>query len=105
MTAKAFVEVHDVVHVWIEFRAPRFLDLAWTVPADATPEEALEHVLTGRDALTEGKLGYGFIACDDLPEFGQTEFRDESGARHMPTRNIIVHVKYIRAVEHPIKLL
>ena len=105
MTAKALVEVHDVVHVWIEFRAPKMLELAWTVPADATPAEALEHLLVGRDALTEGKLGYGFIALDDLPEFSAIEYRDEEGTHSEPTRNIVVHVKRLRTLEHPIKLL
>jgi hypothetical protein len=105
VTAKALVEVRDVLHVWIEFRAPKFMDMAWTVPADATLEEALDHLLAGRDDLTEGKLGFGFLALDDMPEFAEVEYRDSNGTHIEPTRNIVVHVKHVRTLEHPIKLL
>ena len=92
MSAKAVIEIRDVIRVWIEFRAPKKGELMWTVPADATPEEALEHMLVGRDDWTSGEAGFGYRAYrDNTPEFELFDNADpESNAR-----NIVVHVDHV----------
>lgn len=110
MTAKATVEIRDVIHVWIEFRAPRKGELAWAVPASAGPEEALEHVIAGRDDLTRlpgGESGFGYHAPCDLPEFDLSGglIQDEPGTvPDEPSRNIVVHVEH-RRTEPPFDTL
>ena len=93
MSAKAIVEIRDVIHVLVEFRAPKKGELMWAVPANATPEEALEQVLVGRDVWSSGEAGFGYRAYRDEPEFEMLDADDED----LPTRNIIVHVKYVRS--------
>lgn len=34
MSAKAVIEIRDVIRVWIEFRAPKKGELTWTVSHD-----------------------------------------------------------------------
>ena len=93
MNAKATIEIRDVIHVWIEFRAPKKGELMWGVPADASPEEALEHVLVGRDVWTSGEAGFGYRAFrDNTPEFEMLDADDEDSR----TRNIVVHVDWVR---------
>jgi len=90
MSARALIEFRDVIRVWIELRAPKKGELTWSVPADASPEEALEHVLVGRDVWTAGEAGFGYRAFrDNTPEF---EDADEDRCR-----NIVVHVEWMRA--------
>lgn len=86
MSAKAAIEIRDVISVWIEFRAPKKGELTWSVPADATPEEALEQVLAGRDIWSAGETGFGYRAFVDMSEFD----------RLYASRNIVVHVEYVR---------
>ena len=92
MSAKAAIEIRDVINVWIEFRAPKKGELTWSVPADASPEEALEHVLVGRDDWEAGEAGFGYRVCQDMPEFELLDADDED----LPTRNIVVHVDHMR---------
>jgi hypothetical protein len=95
VSVKASIEIRDVIHVWIEFRAPKKGELAWTVPADASPEMALEHVLVGRDVWSAGEAGFGFHASrSNTPEF-EDEDEDE-GYDSLRTRNIVVHVEHVR---------
>lgn len=93
MSAKALVEIRDVLHVWIEFRAPRKGEITWCVPADATPAEALDHVICGRDVITAGEHGFGWRAHLDMPEFEACTINGET--EH--SRNIVVHVDYQRS--------
>jgi hypothetical protein len=90
VSAKAVFEFHDVIRVWIEFRAPQKGELMWTVPADASIEEALEHVVVGRDLMTENEAGFGCRAYGDQPEFEYDEEDD------LHQRNIVVHVEIVR---------
>jgi hypothetical protein len=91
MSAKALVEFRDVVRVWIEFRPPKPGELTWSVPADASPEEALAHVVGWRDDLASGEAGFGCRAFrEDTPEF---EVDDEE---NQCLRNIVVHVEHAR---------
>jgi len=92
VSAKAAIEIRDVIQVWIEFRAPKKGELTWSVPADASPAEALEHVLVGRDVWTAGEAGFGYRAFrDNTPEF-EIEDADED----LRSRNIVVHVEWMR---------
>lgn len=92
MTAKALIEIRDVIHVWIEFRAPKKGELTWCVPADATLEEALDHVLVGRDSVNTGKAGFGiFTNRAYTPEFELLDDRDPTSN----ARNIVVHAEYV----------
>ena len=93
MSAKAAIEIRDVINVWIEFRAPKKGELTWSVPADTSLEEALEHVLVGRDVWSAGEAGFGYRVCQDMPEFELLDADDED----LPTRNIVVHVEYVRS--------
>ena len=96
MSGKALIEIRDVIQVWIELRAPKKGELTWTVPADATAEEALEHVVVGRDVWSSGEAGFGYHAFRDVtPEFEIEEIDEEFGP--MRTRNIVVHVDYVRS--------
>lgn len=93
MSQKALVEIRDVIHVWIEFRAPKKGELTWSVPDCLSPEEALEHVLVGRDVWSSGEAGFGYHAFRDVtPEF-EVEGDDVEDLR---VRNIVVHVDYVR---------
>ncbi len=92
MSAKAAIEIRDVIHVWIEFRAPKKGELTWSVPDCCSPEEALEHVLVGRDVWSSGEAGFGYRAFRDVtPEFEVED--DEEGLR---VRNVVVHVEHVR---------
>jgi hypothetical protein len=93
VSAKAAIEIRDVIRVWIEFRAPKKGELMWTVPADATAEEALEHVLVGRDNWSAGEAGFGYRAIADQSEF---ELLDEGDLGFLRYRNLIVHVEHMR---------
>ena len=93
MSAKAIVEIRDVIHVLVEFRAPKKGELMWSVPAGASPAEALDHVVCGRDDWSSGEAGFGYRTHQDMPEFEMLDADDED----LPTRNIIVHVKYVRS--------
>jgi hypothetical protein len=90
VSAKAVIELRDVIRVWIEFRAPRKGELTWPVPERCSPEEALEHVLVGRGAWSAGEAGFGYRAFRDMPEF---EIEDE--VEGLRVRNIVVHVDYV----------
>ena len=100
MSAKAAIEIRDVIHVWIEFRAPKKGELMWSVPADASPAEALDHVVCGRDdwatatmpSFSSGECGFGCRVHQDMPEFAILDADDED----LPTRNIVVHVEWLR---------
>lgn len=89
MSAKALVEIRDVIRVWVELRAPKKGELMWSVPANATPAEALDHVVCGREDWSTGEAGFGYRARADQPEF---EMYGEE-----PLRNIVVHVEYVRS--------
>ena len=92
MSAKALVEIRDVIRVWIDLRAPKKGELTWAVPASASPEEALEQVLAGRDVWSSGECGFGYRAWrDHTPEFEDDDIDGE-----VPTRNIVIHVEWIR---------
>jgi hypothetical protein len=92
LSAKAAIEIHDVIHVWIELRAPKKGELAWSVPDCCSPAEALEHVLVGRDVWSAGEAGFGYRAFRDVtPEF---EVEDE--VEDLRVRNIVVHVDHVR---------
>ena len=93
MSTKALVELRDVIHVWIELRAPKKGELMWSVPADATLEEALDHVVCGRDVWSTGEAGYGYRAYNDQPDF--EAYDDER------LRNIVVHVDHVRTEPSP----
>ena len=88
MSAQALVELRDVIHVRVELRAPKKGELMWSVPADSTIEEALDHVVCGRDVWSAGEAGYGYRARADQPEF--EKFDEEC------LRNIVVHVDHVR---------
>ena len=94
MSGSALVEIRDVIHVWIEFRAPRKGDLMWSVPDCATPAEALEHVVVGRDAVDAGEFGFGYRTNRDMPEFALVDEGDNLG--ELRYRNIVVHVDHVR---------
>jgi hypothetical protein len=105
MSAKATIEIRDVIQIWIEFRAPKKGDLAWSVPEGATPEEALEHVVCGRDDWPPsgelrfghpptGEAGFGYRAHRDLPEFETVDEDDDLGP--LRYRNIVVYVEHVR---------
>ena len=91
MSGNALIEIRDVIRVWIEFRAPKKGELTWAVPDCLTPEEALEHVLVGRDVWSSGEAGFGWRTRRDLPEF---EIADED--EDLRFRHIVVHVDYVR---------
>lgn len=98
MNVKALIEIRDVIHIWIEFRAPKKGELMWSVPDCLTPEEALEHVVVGRDVWTSarasGEAGFGYRACTDQPAFEMLDVdADDADLR---TRNIVVHVELVR---------
>jgi hypothetical protein len=95
VTVKAAIEIRDVLNVWIEFRAPKKGELSWSVPAGASPQEALEHVLVGRDEWSTGEAGFGYHAHQNMPEFDTLD-----GDPDFPTRNIIVHVDHVRTEPH-----
>ncbi len=94
MSAKALIEVRDVLHVWIEFRAPKKGDLMWSVPDCLTPAEALEHLVVGRDTVDAGEFGFGYHAGRDMPEFEMFDEGDDLG--ELRYRNIVVHVDHQR---------
>jgi hypothetical protein len=95
VSVKAAIEIRDVIRVWIEFRAPKKGELTWAVPADATPEEALEHVLVGRDVWSTGEAGFGYHATySNTPEF--EDENEDAGYDSLRTRNIVVHVEHVR---------
>ena len=89
MSGKAIIEIRDVLNVWIEFRTPKKGELTWAVPIEATPAEALDHVICGRDVWSSGEAGFGFYAA-----FEETELHywAEVGMRY-----IVVHVDYVRS--------
>lgn len=88
MIIKALIEFSDVIQVWVEMRPPKRGELAWTVPAEATPAEALDHVVCGRDVWSAGEAGFGYRATCDGAEL---DFLTEVGMR-----NIVVHVEHVR---------
>ncbi len=92
MSGNALIEIRDVIHVWIEFRAPKKGELMWSVPDCLTPAEALEHVLVGRDVWSAGEAGFGCRAHHDMPEFEVEHASDED----LHLRNLVVHVDYVR---------
>lgn len=95
MSVKAAIEIRDVIRVWIEFRAPKKGELTWAVPADASPEMALEHVLVGRDTWAAGEAGFAYrTSRGDTPEFEDED--EHEGYDSMRTRNIVVHVEHVR---------
>jgi hypothetical protein len=96
VSAKALIELRDVIRVWIEFRAPKKGELMWSVPANATPEEALEHVVVGRDVWSSGEAGFAYRTHRDVPEFESMEAADDDFG-DLPTRNIVVHVEHVRS--------
>lgn len=92
MSVKAAIEIRDVINVWIEFRAPKKGELTWAVPDCCSPEEALEHVLVGRDVWSSGEAGFGYRAFRDVtPEFEVDDADDD-----LRVRNIVVHVDLVR---------
>lgn len=92
MSVKALIELRDTIRVWIEFRAPKKGELTWAVPDCCSPEEALEHVVCGRDDWAGGEAGFGYRARRDVtPEF---EFDDTEESLRM--RNLVVHVEHVR---------
>jgi hypothetical protein len=91
VSAKALIEIRDVIRVWIEFRAPKKGELMWSVPDCLTPEEALEHVVVGRDYWTCGEAGFGYRARADKPEFEQV---DEGADGLLRYRNLVIHVEH-----------
>jgi hypothetical protein len=95
VSAKALVELRDVIRVWIEMRAPKKGELTWAVPVEATPEEALDHVIAGRDDWSAGEAGFGYRAFRDVTP----EFEEEDKDLHL--RNIVVHVDYVRTEPDP----
>ena len=88
MSAKALIEIRDVIRVWIEFRAPKQGELTWSVPEQLTPEEALEHVLVGRDVWSSGEAGFGYHAFRAVTPEIEVE-------NDMRVRNIVVHVEHV----------
>jgi hypothetical protein len=92
MSAKAAIEFHDVIRVWIEFRAPKKGELTWSVPEGATPEEALELVVCGRDDWASGEAGFGYRAHRVVTP----EFEIEDADEDLRCRNIVVHVEHVR---------
>jgi hypothetical protein len=95
VSVKALFEFHDVIRVWIEFRAPRKGELMWSVPDCLTPEEALEHVVVGRDVWTSGEAGFGYRARADQPEFDMLD--GDADDDDLRTRNVVVHVEWVRS--------
>ncbi len=91
MSTKAIVELRDVIRVWVELRAPKKGELMWCVPAEATPAEALDHVVCGRDVWSTGEAGFGYRAPQDMPEIEADDRDDDLRYRH-----IVVHVEYVR---------
>ena len=93
MSAKALIEIRDTFKVWIEMREPKRGELAWTVPVEASPEMALDHVICGRDVWSAGEAGFGFRM-----NFSEADlaFMTEVGMR-----NIVVHVDYVRTDPQP----
>lgn len=89
MSAKALFEFRDVIRVWIEFRAPKKGELMWSVPVEASPAEALDHVVCGRDDWSSGEAGFGYRAPADQPAF--------EGCDDDRVRNIVVHVEWVRS--------
>jgi len=95
MTAKAIVHVTEVVTVMVEMRAPKTGELGWSVPKEATPEEALDHVLVGRDEVNCGEYGYGWYATSDHNEFDPD----------YDLRDIVVHVRRVSEIRSAIRNL
>ena len=93
MSAQALVELRDVIHVRVELRAPRKGELMWSVPADSTIEQALDHVICGRDVWSSGEAGFGCYTRTDRPEF------ETDGDERL--RNIVVHVDHVRTEPRP----
>ena len=88
MTAKAAIEIRDTIRVWIEMRAPTKGELTWAVPIESTPEQALDHVMIGRDVWSAGEAGFGY----HLRDAADLDFiNEELGMRH-----IVVHVEHVR---------
>lgn len=92
MSGKALIELRDTIHVWIEFRAPQKGELTWAVPDRCSPEEALEHVVCGRDNWTSGEAGFGYRARRDVTP----EFETDDAEEDLRVRNIVVHVEHVR---------
>ena len=94
MSAKAAIKFHDVIRVWIEFRAPKKGELMWSVPENLTPAEALEHVVVGRDEWSSGEGGFAYRAGRDMPEFETVDEDKDFGPLRF--RHIVVHVAHVR---------
>jgi hypothetical protein len=94
VSAKAVIEIRDVIQVWIEFRAPKKGDLMWSVPDCLTPAEALEHVVVGRDEWSSGEGGFAYRAARDMPEFETVDEDDAFGPLRF--RHLVVHVDHQR---------
>lgn len=94
MTAKAIIEIHDTIRVWVEMRPPKKGELFWTVPIGLSVEHALDAVIAGRDfpGLVEwdrGTAGFGAIMeCSDA----DLAFLTDDGLQ-----NITVHVEHVRS--------
>ncbi len=94
MSAKALIEFHDVIRVWIELRAPKKGELMWSVPEDVTLEEALEHVVCGRGSWSDGEAGFGYRATRDMPEFEMFDEDEDFGP--LRYHHVVVHVEHVR---------
>lgn len=103
MSAKALVEIRDVIHVLVEFRAPKKGELMWRVPEYLTPAEAVDHVVCGRDVWRVGESGFGFFASRDMPEIEVED--DDDGLGDLRYRNLVVHVEYVRTEPDPHNVL
>lgn len=101
MTAKALVEVSDVLTVRVEFRPPKKDEIGWLVTRDTDPKRAVLEVLDGRDCIDAGAFGFGWVADQDYPEFDPVDPDDPfSGGRY-----VTVIVEYERRTDGEVILL
>jgi hypothetical protein len=94
MTAKALIEIHDTIRVWVEMRPPKKGELFWTVPIGLSVEHALDAVIAGRDfpgrvEWERGVAGFGVVM--DCEEADLALMIDEG------LENITVHVEHARS--------
>lgn len=88
MSDFAISEVHDVLRVSVELRAPKKGELTWSVPALASADEALKIVISERDEWSAGEAGFGCRAAR-----AQTPAFEQSCDDGTLLRNIVVRVE------------
>lgn len=91
----AIAEIHDVLELRIEMRPPKQGEIGWVVGVDATEEEAIHDVISGRDVDGSGAYGFGWLADDDNPEFDSNSRTGEIYGRNI---TVIVEPRAFKTV-------